>query len=338
MKALFLLEPLKLEIRDIPKPKIKNYDDVLVKIKMCGICGSDMHMFLGESIVKYPHLLGHEMCAEVEETGSGVNDLLPGDHVILNPYIGCGHCYPCSISRKNICENLETHGGSIWGTMTEYMVLKREILHKISKNIPWEKAVLVEPFTIAGQSTSRAAVTAGDTVYVAGAGPIGLCILLMCKTLGAAVVISDFISSRLNLAEKLGADFVINLKNNTPIEAVKKLPIRGITVAVDAVGQNSILPQLVKLVLPCARIVTLGFTQEPSQIAIGDITTKEINIMGSQLSMNQFDRIISLFENSRLDGTPLISGIYDLDDAVNVFNDIKENKEKNCKVLLRINT
>jgi L-gulonate 5-dehydrogenase len=336
MKTLFLLEPFKMEFRDIPKPKIEDYDDILVKIIITGICGSDIHMFLGESIVKYPHILGHEMVAEVAEIGSGVKDFVPGDHVILDPFIGCGHCYPCSISRPNICENLETHGGSIHGCMREYMIIKQNILYKISKDIPWEKAALVEPFSIAGQSTSRANITAGDVVYVAGSGPIGLCILLMCKTLGATVVISDFVESRLVLAKNLGADFTINLKSEKVEEAVKKMPICGFTAAFDAVGHPTILPQLVNLVLPCARIVTIGFSKEPSRIAIGDITTKELTILGSQLSANQFNRIISLFENGRLDGTPLITGVYAFDDVIEVFKNIEENKEKNCKVLIRI--
>jgi L-gulonate 5-dehydrogenase len=339
MKALYIAEPLKLEMRELPIPAVQAPDDVLVKVMMAGICGSDMHNYLGESSgIPYPLVAGHEMAALVLETGSGVMGLEAGDHVILDPVMSCGYCYPCSIGRSNVCENLKARGSHYDGCMQEYMVLKRRTIHKISRSIPWEKAALVEPFTIAGQSTSRAAVSAGDTVYIAGAGAIGLCILLMCRLLGARVIIADIIASRLELASKLGADHVINLKTDDPLELIKKMPgIHGITVAFDAVGHPAVFAQLVKLALPAARILCLGFTSEPSPVSLADITKKELTILGSRMSVNQFDRIINLVEEGRLDGTPLISGIFDFKDGVRAFQELIENKAAHCKVLLRIN-
>jgi L-gulonate 5-dehydrogenase len=338
MKALYIVEPNKLELRELPVPVIQDYDDVLVKVMMAGICGSDMHNYLGESSrIAYPLVAGHEMAALVLETGSGVKGLEAGDHVILDPVMSCGYCYPCSIGRSNVCENLKARGAHYDGCMQEYMVLKRRTIHKISRSIPWEKAVLTEPFTIAGQSTSRAAVSAGDTVYISGAGPIGLCILMMCKLLGATVIISDIIASRLELASKLGADHLINLKTEDPFDAIKKLPgVHGITVAFDAVGHPSVFAQLIKLALPAARILCMGFTAEPSPVSIADITNKELTILGSRMSVDQFDRIIKLIEDGRLDGTSLISSIFDFKDGVRAFEELRENKAAHCKVLLRI--
>jgi L-gulonate 5-dehydrogenase len=339
MKALYIAEPLKLEMRELAVPVIQAPDDVLVKVMMAGICGSDIHNYLGESSgIAYPLVAGHEMAALVLETGSEVRGLESGDHVVLDPVMSCGYCYPCSIGRNNVCENLKARGSHYDGCMQEYMVLKRRAVHKISRSIPWEKAALVEPFTIAGQSTSRAAVSAGDTVYIAGAGPIGLCILLMCKLLGARVIVADIIASRLELASKLGADQVINLKAEDPCEAIKKMPgIHGVTVAFDAVGHAAIFAQLVKLALPAARILCMGFTSEPSPVSVVDITKKELTILGSRMSVNQFDRVIALVEEGRLDGTPLISGIFDFEDGVRAFRESIENKAAHCKVLLRIN-
>jgi L-gulonate 5-dehydrogenase len=339
MKALYIAEPLKMEMRDIPRPSIQAPDEVLVKVMMAGICGSDMHNYLGEaSGIKYPLIAGHEMSALVEETGSGVRGLKPGDHIVMDPVISCGYCYPCSVGRGNVCENLKARGSHYDGCMQEYMVLKRGTVHKINESIPWEKASLVEPFTIAGQCTSRAAVRAGDTVYIVGAGPIGLCILMMCKLLGAETIISDILASRLDLALKLGADHVINLKNEEPAEAIKALPgVHGVTAAFDAAGHPAVFTQLVKLVLPAARIVSLGFHPDPAPLSIVDITKKELTIVGSRLSVNQFDRIIKLFEENKIDGTPLVSGIFDFRDSVKAFEDIRNNKEAHCKVLIKIN-
>ncbi|MDR0583111.1 MAG: zinc-binding alcohol dehydrogenase family protein [Treponema sp.] len=339
MKALYIVEPLKMEMRELPVPVIQAPDEVLVKVMMAGICGSDMHNYLGESSgIAYPLVAGHEMAALVLETGSGARGLEAGDHVVLDPVISCGYCYPCSIGRGNVCENLKARGSHYDGCMQEFMVLKRRTIHKISRDLPWEKAALVEPFTIAGQSTSRAAVSAGDTVYIGGAGPIGLCILLMCKLLGAEVIISDIIAPRLELAARLGADHVIDLNTEEPSAAIKKMPgVHGITAAFDAVGHPAVFAQLVKLALPAARILCMGFSPEPSPVSLVDITKKELTILGSRMSVNQFDRIIKLTEEGRLDGTPLVSGVFDFKDGLRAFQELKENKAAHCKVLIRIN-
>jgi L-gulonate 5-dehydrogenase len=339
MKALYIVEPMKMEMRELSVPVIQSPDEVLVQVMMAGICGSDMHNYLGESSgIAYPLVAGHEMAALVLETGSGVQGLEAGDHVVLDPVMSCGYCYPCSIGRSNVCENLKARGAHYDGCMQEYMVLKRRTIHKIARSIPWEKAALAEPFTIAAQSSSRAAVSAGDTVYISGAGPIGLCILMMCKLLGATVITSDIIASRLALASKLGADHLINLNTEDPFEAIKKLPgIHGVTVAFDAVGHPAIFAQLVKLALPAARILCMGFSSEPSPVSLVDITKKELTILGSRMSVNQFDRVIKLMEDGRLDGTPLISSIFDFKDGVRAFEELRENKAAHCKVLLRIN-
>jgi L-gulonate 5-dehydrogenase len=124
MKALYIVEPLKMEIRELPMPVIQAPDEVLVKVMMAGICGSDMHNFLGESSgIAFPLVAGHEMVAEVLEIGSDVRGLETGDHVIMDPVISCGYCYPCSIGRNNVCENLKDRGAHYDGCMQEYMVL-----------------------------------------------------------------------------------------------------------------------------------------------------------------------------------------------------------------------
>jgi L-gulonate 5-dehydrogenase len=327
-----------MEVREIQEPKIAAPDDILVKVMITGICGSDMHNLLGESRgINYPLIAGHEMAAEVVRMGAEVQGLEVGDHVIMDPVIACGHCYPCSIGRKNICENLKARGAHFNGCMCEYMVLKKDTVHRISRDIPWEKAVLVEPFTIAGQSTARASVTAGDTVYIAGAGPIGLCIMTMCKLLGAYVIISDIIESRLVLAKRLGADLTVNVKEKDLRTTIMSSGLHGITAAFDAAGNPDGMAELIGLVLPAGRIVSLSFHNEPVPVSIVDITKKEISILGSRLSMNQFDRIIKLFEENKIDGSPLVSAIFDFDHIIDAFNEAKNNKEKNCKILVRIN-
>ncbi|MBF7097303.1 zinc-binding alcohol dehydrogenase family protein [Alkalibacter mobilis] len=336
MKAFYIVEPFKLEMREIDKPKLKSSEDVLVQVMRGGICGSDMHNYHGVSSgIAYPLIAGHEMAGKVVEVGENAKDFAPGDHVIMNPVIACGECYPCSIGRENVCENLKARGAHHDGCFSEFIVINRNRLHKISKEISWDIAALVEPFTIAGHSTSLANVHEGDVVYIAGAGPIGICIAMVCKMLGATVIISDLVQERLDLAKIQGADFIVNSNMNSVEQVLMDNDLHGITVAIDAAGVPEIFVSFFDLVLPAGRIVSLGFSDKPVPFKQVQITKKELSIFGSRLSANQFPRVIEWFEKGLIDPRPLISNIFDFDDAAKAIEEVDKNPSTNCKVLLK---
>jgi len=336
MKALYIIEPYKLEIRDIPIPKIKASDEILVKVMAAGICGSDMHNFHGTaSGIPYPVIPGHEMSGQVVETGSNVKNIAIGDHVVADVVSACGHCYPCSIGRKNVCENIKARGSHMDGCFCEYIVIKAADVYRCPENISWQRAALIEPYTIGGQCASVAKVKSGDVVYIIGAGPIGICIMQICKLLNATVIISDLFDKRLKRAKEMGADFIINPKKENPEEVIPKIKnIRGITVAVDTVGIPSIFEMLVKMILPAGRIVSLSFSADPVSILPVDITKKEIMICGSRMSCDQFPKVIRYFEENKIDGTKLISKVFPFSEVLEAFHEAESNPEQNCKILI----
>ncbi len=170
------------------------------------------------------------------KAGNRVIDIKKGDHVVVDPVISCGHCYPCKIGRPNVCSNLQVLGVHTDGGFSEYVVIPRKNIHKILKRLSWNEAAMIEPFTIAAQVTNRAEITAEDTSFIMGAGPIGQCILQAVKRVGAKCFISDILEQRLVKAKDMGADFTINANTEDVREVVMRATSNvGIPVVIDKV-------------------------------------------------------------------------------------------------------
>ena len=157
-----------------------------------------MHIYHGTNpLATLPRVIGHEVTGQVEEVGANVQSLKPGDHVVIEPISYCGSCYACRKGRPNVCAKLSVFGVHQDGGMREYIVLPERQLHSVSKDLPWEEAVMAEPYTIGAQAVWRGQVKKGDTVLIQGAGPIGICVLKMAKLAGAAVMMTDLNNERL---------------------------------------------------------------------------------------------------------------------------------------------
>src|SRR5690606_18941560 len=165
MKAVQVPEAHNMQIIDQETPKIQNSDEVLVKVKRVGICGSDMHIYHGTNpLATYPRVVGHEVAGEVVKVGSSVETLEIGDHVVIEPINYCGECYACRKGRPNVCEKLSVFGVHEDGGMREFIVLPEKQLHAVDKELAWDETVLAEPYTIGAQAVWRGGVEKGDTV------------------------------------------------------------------------------------------------------------------------------------------------------------------------------
>lgn len=329
-------EPYKIEFTEVEMEKINKDDEVLIKVKAGGICGSDMHGYHGTSpFIKYPVIPGHEFAGEVVEVGPAVKDIAVGDHVSVDPIVTCGECYACKSGRYNVCSTLEVRGVHRDGGFREYVAIPASSCHKINKEIPWEVACLVEPFTIASQSLSRGAVSKDDIVYVAGAGPIGLTILLTAKSYGATVIIADIADEKLARARNIGADYIINSKTGS-LEAFleEHEDIEGITLAIDAVGHPSIIEGILPNMMPTGRIVLLGFLKEASSLIQMEVTKRELDIKGSRLSCNKFPVVVDFIEKEMFDPRKIISHKFSFLEVEEAIRTLEETPDETCKVVL----
>jgi L-gulonate 5-dehydrogenase len=219
----------------------------------------------------------------------------------------------------------------------EYLMLPVASVHEFSKDISWEEAALIEPFTIAAQTLARGRVSGDDTLVIYGAGPIGLVILQGAKRLGTKVAIIDIVDQRLKMAKELGADLVINSRREEVVEKVFQFTGgEGPSVIVEAVGMPALLEQAVEMASPAARIVNLGFTSQPSQIAELPITKKELEIIGSRLHNNKFPEVIGWLERKEVQAKPLVSHAFDFIDVQEAIELMEKKPEETCKVILRL--
>lgn len=187
MKAIRVDKPGSLAIVEMDKPSIGNPREVLVKVTSASICGSDLGIYKGSNaLAAYPVVIGHEYGGVVEAVGGLVESLRPGDLVAVDPVRPCGHCYPCTHGRENVCSNLEVCGVHLPGGFSEYVVAPAERAHKVDPaRIPADLVCLVEPYSIGVQVNRRARIEKGDRVLVMGCGPAGLCIMQDAKARGA---------------------------------------------------------------------------------------------------------------------------------------------------------
>jgi threonine dehydrogenase-like Zn-dependent dehydrogenase len=337
MKAARVIAPRNLEICEVPEPEIKSADEVLIKVKTAGICGSDIHIYHGTNpIATYPRVLGHEFAGEIVATGEGITDFMVGAHVVMDPVNGCGHCYPCSIGRPNVCSNIQVRGAHVDGGFQEYVVIPRKSVYKISQELPWEEAALVEPFSVSAQVVSRAEITPKDTVFIMGAGPIGLCILQAIKSIGAKCFISELREQRLQRAKEMGADLTINAAVEDVNEVVMaETAAAGVPVVVDTVCLPQTLEQALKLACPAGRVIVMGLTVKPSQISQLEIMKKELDVKGSRLNSNKFPTVIEWFEKKKVKPRMLISHVFHFRDTAAALEKAENHLDETCKIVLK---
>ena len=336
MKAVVVKEPHKIEIEERKIPVIKTPDEVLIKVKAGGICGSDVHIYHGtSSVATYPRVIGHEIVGEIISVGNHVTKWSVGNRVIVDPVINCGQCYQCRIGRRNVCRNLKVRSVHVDGGYQEYIVVPQESIYLIPENIPWEEAILIEPFTVAEQVCSRAEITNDDIVFIMGAGPVGLSILKMAKLRGATCFISDIVEKRLEFAKTQGADAVLNVRNvDVKNEILKLTDGLGATVVIDSVCNVKSFEQALTYVCSAGRVITLGFSSEPSAINQFSITAREIDVRGSRLHNNKFPVVIEYFKSGKLDVSNWITHRYHFTEIHEALRIIENPEIEKGKVIL----
>ena len=204
MKAVYMEKPWNIEISDVQMPKPKE-GEALLRVKSAGICGSDIGAFRGTNgLVSYPRIIGHEIAGEVISIPeNNKNGIKPGDRVIVDPYLYCGHCYPCSIGRTNCCVDLKVLGVHVDGGMAEYFCHPADMLLKVPDDMPWDIIPLAEPLTIALHGIHRLNLKAGEHIAINGAGPIGLLAAMVALHYGAEPIMIDLVKERLAILPML---------------------------------------------------------------------------------------------------------------------------------------
>ena len=335
MKSIVVKKPNELEIeeREVPQPA---KGEVRVKVKLAGICGSDSHIYRGHNpFAKYPRVIGHEFFGIIDEVGEGIDPSRIGERVSVDPVISCGCCYPCSVGRPNVCLSLTVLGVHRDGGFSQYATVPSNNAYTIPDEISDEFAVMIEPFTIAANATGHLKPTADDIALIYGAGPMGLTSVQALKGVYQVkqVIVVDRIDERLAMAQKSGADKVINNTDLSLKEELEKLNIKP-TVIIDAACHPSILQEAITIASPAARILIMGFSSDPCQITQQGITSKELSIFSSRLNANKFPVVIDWLKKKLIDPQKLITHQFDYTQVVQAIETFEKDQKHCCKVLL----
>lgn len=338
MKSIVIQQPnsLVIEERPIPQPAA---GEIRVKVKLAGICGSDSHIYRGHNpFAKYPRVIGHEFFGVIEAVGEGVEASRLGERVSVDPVVSCGHCYPCSIGKPNVCTSLVVLGVHRDGGFSEYAAVPAKNAHIIPDEIPDEFAVMVEPFTISANVTAQVKPTEQDVALIYGAGPMGLTSVQVLKGVFNVkeVIVVDRIPERLDMALRSGADRVINNASLSLKDELEALNIKP-TLIVDAACHPSILQEAITIASPAARIAIMGFSSELCQVSQQGITSKEISIFSSRLNANKFPIVIEWLKAKRIDPAKLITHRFDYQEVVQAIEVFEKDQKRCCKVLLTFN-
>ena len=336
MKAIRIPKAHVVEVLDIEEPVIEQDHEVKIKVKRVGICGSDMHIYHGTNpLATYPRIVGHEVTGEIVEVGSSVSKVVVGDRVVIEPIHYCGECYACKSGRPNVCKEVTVFGVHEDGGMREFIVLPEKQLHKVDVAIDWDEAVMAEPYTIGAQAVWRGNVGEGQTVFIQGAGPIGITVLKMAKLRGATTIISDLTNERLVFAKENGADYTINPSEVDAVEKINEITNgEGANVVIDAVGMPATFELSVEVASPAGYAVVLGFNETPSAIAQMLITKKELTIVGSRLQTNQFEKVVALINEEKLTHNGLVTHKFNVEQVKEAFDFIEKNPDKVRKAVI----
>ncbi|MDB5263015.1 MAG: sorD [Adhaeribacter sp.] len=335
MKALFLVEPGKTEVREItvqaPGP-----EEVLLRIGMVGFCGGDLNGYRGLfELQEYPNILGHEVGATIEQVGNKVPaDFRPGMKVTLYPYLNCGTCVSCRKGRPNACQDNKTMGVRRPGAMTNYIAIHWQNLFT-SEKLSLRELALVEPLTVGFHAVARGRVSAQDRVAVIGCGIVGMGALAASVSRGAEVIAIDIDDSKMEIAKKIGVAHTINTTKVDLHEALMQITNGdGPDVIIEAVGSPATYRAAVEEVAYTGRVVCIGYAKKPAEFNTGIFVRKEIEILGSRNCLGEFPDVISYLEAGKFPVQEVISKVVSVDEAGAALAEWSENPGPITKIMV----
>ncbi|NVL93223.1 MAG: galactitol-1-phosphate 5-dehydrogenase [Desulfobacterales bacterium] len=338
MKAAIWYGGKDIRIEEVPKPDL-GPNDILVKVKAAGICGSDLHAYEGISKRRAPPLImGHEIAGEIAEIGRDVKGLQEGDKVVIQPVLPCGECEQCRSGNENICRNIRFLGLHVPGGFAEYVKAPAEKCYTLPRHLESKEACLTEPLSVAVHVVNNMPVGVDGTILIVGAGVVGSMITQVARLrTSGKIIVTDILDSRLDLAKKLGADITINPREkNVAEETFRITEGRGADVTIEVVGIESTIQDALASIKKGGTTIAIGLLEKNMEIDMMKLVSSELRLLGSYLyNDSDFRSSINLIAEGKVDLQPYLTRIFALDDALKGFEEMATNKENVLKVILK---
>lgn len=344
MKALMLKEYNQFEVQDVPEPEF-GPKDILVRVRACGICGSDVHGFDGSSGRRIPPLImGHEASGVIAEVGEEVTRWKKDDRVTFDSTVSCGDCDFCREGHINLCDNRKVLGVSCGdyrqhGAFAEYVVVPQHIVYELPGELSFEAAAMIEAVSVAVHAVNRTPLELGDSAVVVGSGMIGLLVVQALRNAGCGKVIAvDLEDKKLAMAEELGADFSFNPKNVDAAAEVRKLTEgKGAHVAIEVVGATPTVQLAIESVRKGGAVTMVGNLAPEVQLPLQSVVTRELSLYGTCASNGEYKACIDLMSRGAIQVDPLITAYSSLDEASDYFDRLHAGEDGLMKVIVQPN-
>ncbi len=334
--AIFKAPGAPLEIVEVPDP-VAGPGEIVVRVRDCGICGSDLHASDSRNIKMPPGtIMGHEFAGEVAQVGDRVDGFAPGDPVVAMSYLACGECDPCRGGMSVRCARMRLVGfGDVPGAYAEFMKTRLGSVFKMPPGTSFRAGATVEPMVVGLHGLRRSRLRAGETCVIMGAGPIGLIMLLWARFAGArAVVLSELVLERRELALKMGADGAVDPRMHNPSAAMKNLTGAGPDVIFECIGAPGTLAQAIGYAPRGSRITVIGVSMEDDGFPPGVAMNKELDVHFSLgLEPGEVETAIALLASGRISTAPMITHTVSLDDLPRAFHALRQPTNQ-TKVML----
>jgi len=341
MKAAVLFKAKDLRIVEKDVPRI-GPDEVLVRVKAVGVCGSDVHYYrdgrIGDTVVKEPLVLGHEFSGEVVEVGAQVREIEPGMRVAVEPGVPCGKCEACLTGKYNICPEVKFCGTPpVDGAYQEFYAAKATLVYPFSKEISFEEGAMIEPLAVALHSVNVAPVKNGDWVAVLGSGPIGLMLIQAARSAGATrIIATDLLDYLVKAAEEFGADFSLNAAKEDPVAAIMEFTGgRGVDVAFEAAGVPETVQQAIEIVRPGGIVGLVGICHKDTiPLDLHPAIRKELTLQAVRRFRHVYPRAVALLERGQVNVAGLITHRLPLEEITSAFEMVDNYADSVLKAVI----
>jgi threonine dehydrogenase-like Zn-dependent dehydrogenase len=340
MRAALIQKPMSIVFTDVEEPQITKANELKIKVKVTGICGSEIHAYHGTHPYRKPPVVsGHEFAGEVVEIGSNVTKYSIGDRVTVEPQYGCGECSYCRNGHYNVCKNKVVLGSNKWsGSFGEYVIAPEKAVIPLPDNLTYEQGALIEPLAVGLHIVRKSKLEIGQSTAIIGAGTIGLSILISAKMAGVQnIIVSDIVEYNLQVAKQLGATYCINSTREEAVEMYNhNFANTGIDVVFVAVDAISAFQTALDIVPPRGTIGILAPPRNAQGCDMNNITAKELRIVGSYMYVHrEFEMICNKIADGTIDVTPLISKIMPIEAAAQAMEIADKKSENTIKILMR---
>lgn len=328
-----------IEFRETPRP-IAAEGQVLVRIMRIGICGSDIHVYHGKHpFTRYPVTQGHEVSGRIEAVGSGVEGLLVGQKVTIEPQVCCGHCYPCTHGKYNLCEELKVMGFQTTGTASEYFAVDAAKVTPLPETMSYDEGAMIEPLAVTVHAAKRFPELKGARVAILGCGPIGILLMQSCKALGAAsVLVTDVSDYRLSVARSVGADYAVNTGETDMEQALRDaFGSEKADVIYDCAGSNITMGQAIRCARKGSTIVLVAVFSKLASVDLAVLNDHELDLNTSMMYRHEdYVDAIRLVSEGKVQLRPLMSRHFAFRDYLKAYQYIDENREMTMKVIIDV--